>query len=183
MPRLRTTSGLSLLALLIGVAGTSWLSTLTDQWSGPPARFVGATVASSAARTTHPSRQLRAPAHVVQHRALAVSRTTTDAAGAQAAVVSPTLVPLSMPADTTQPWYRLRGHLDGRLRVHVEVDAGGRVQAARVTESSGDPVLDAHALRSVSGWRFAIPADHPAGLSGELPMRFSSQGNRIAQVR
>lgn len=183
MPRLRTTSGLSLLALLLGVAGTGWLSTLTDQWSGPPARFAGAPVASSAVRTTHPSRQARAPVHVVQPHALAVTRTTANAGGAQAAVPSPALVPLSMPADATQPWHRLRGHLDGRLRVHVEVDAGGRVQAARVTESSGDPVLDAHALRSVSGWHFAVPADHPAGLRGELPMRFSSQGNRVAQVR
>jgi periplasmic protein TonB len=43
-------------------------------------------------------------------------------------------------------------------------------------------VLDEHALRSVRGWRFAVPLDRPNGLSGELPMRFSSQGDRIAQL-
>jgi protein TonB len=62
------------------------------------------------------------------------------------------------------------------------VDGSGRVSAASLSESSGDPVLDAHALRSVRGWRFAVPPDHPDGLSGELPMRFSSQGNRVAQL-
>jgi protein TonB len=60
----------------------------------------------------------------------------------------------------------------------LRVDGAGRVQGASVIASSGDPILDRHALRSVRGWRFAVPADHPDGLSGELPMRFSSQQGR-----
>jgi protein TonB len=87
-----------------------------------------------------------------------------------------------MPYDTTQPWYKLRGHLDGRVVVHVDTDGRGQVDRASLVESSGDPVLDEHALRSVRGWRFAVPADRPAGVSGELPMRFSSHENAIARA-
>jgi protein TonB len=75
----------------------------------------------------------------------------------------------------------LRGHLDGRLVLRVGVDGSGRVLVASVAESSGDPILDEHALRSVRGWRFAVSGDHPDGISGELPMRFSAQGERLAQ--
>jgi protein TonB len=66
--------------------------------------------------------------------------------------------------------------------LHVAVDGGGLVSAARVLESSGDAVLDEHALRSVRGWRFAVPAGHPDGMAGELPMQFSSKGDGIARV-
>lgn len=95
---------------------------------------------------------------------------------------TPALVPLAMPGDTTQRWDQLRDHIDGRVVVHIDIDGSGRVEAARVVESSGDPVLDEHALRSVRGWRFAVPPDHPGGISGDLPMRFSSQGERVAQL-
>jgi protein TonB len=120
---------------------------------------------------------------VVQvHRATA-GRAASDLGEAQAAVLAPapTLVPLAMPADTSQSWDELRGHLDGRLVLHVGVDGKGRVLAASLVESSGDPVLDEHALRSVRHWHFAVPGDHPDGISGELPMRFSAQGERLAQ--
>ena len=91
-------------------------------------------------------------------------------------------LPLATPADTSQSWEQLRGHLDGRVLLHLDIDGQGQVSAASLIQSSGDPVLDEHALRSVRGWRFAVPADHPDGLSGELPMRYSSQGDRIARV-
>jgi protein TonB len=101
----------------------------------------------------------------------------------QAALVpAPALVPLATPADTSQSWEQLRGHRDGRVLLHLDIDGQGQVSAASLIQSSGDPVLDEHALRSVRGWRFAVPADHPDGLSGELPMRYSSQGDRIARV-
>ena len=181
MPRLRTTTGLSALALAIGIAGTGWLSTLTVNWPGPPARF--ALARSSAPRALPSSRRSHAPVRVV-HAARPPSDLSVAADGdAQAGVLpAPALVPLVMRDDTSQPWDTLRGHLDGRVLVHVEVDGSGRVSAAGVSESSGDPVLDAHALRSVRGWRFAVPPGHPDGISGELPMRFSSQGNRVAQL-
>ena len=64
------------------------------------------------------------------------------------------------------------------LRCGVSIDGSGRVTAASLAESSGDSVLDAHALASVRGWRFAVPADRPDGFSGELPMRFTSGGQQ-----
>ncbi|MDE2247219.1 MAG: energy transducer TonB [Xanthomonadaceae bacterium] len=182
MLRLRTTTGLSLLALAIGVAGTGWLSTLTAVWPGPPARFAAAARAVPAPRTLPPPRRAHAALRVVP----AVRRTpvVSDSSEAQARVPAPPpeLVPLAMPSDTSQSWDELRGHLDGRVLLHVEVDASGRVSAASVAESSGDPILDTHALRSVRGWRFAVPPDRPDGFSGELPMRFSSRGDGIAKL-
>jgi protein TonB len=176
MPRLRTTTGLSLLLLLGGIAGTGWLSTLTVGWSGPAVshqRF---------ARVREPAhRRMHGPAPAVQtHRLQPVTSGDDDAQAS--ALAPPPLVPLATPADTSQPWYRLRGHLDGRVVVHVDTDARGRVDRASLVESSGDPVLDEHALRSVRGWRFAVPGDQAAGVSGELPMSFSSREDRFAHA-
>ncbi|MFC5438241.1 energy transducer TonB [Rhodanobacter umsongensis] len=180
MLRLRTTTGLSMLALAIGIAGTGWLSTLTGDWQGPPARFAAAR--SPAPRALPSPRRSHASVRVVR-----TSRVLPDLVAAQgdAQASEPAaseLVPLAMPGDISQSWEELRGHLDGRVLLHVGVDGNGRVSTASVSESSGDPVLDAHALRSVRGWRFAVPSDHPDGLSGILLMRFSSQGNRVAQL-
>jgi protein TonB len=88
---------------------------------------------------------------------------------------------LATPA-ADERWDEVRGHLDGRLTVQLRIDGDGRVQHARVLASSGDPILDAHALRSVQGWRFAVPPGYPDGLSGELPMRFSSQDGRVGML-
>ena len=66
--------------------------------------------------------------------------------------------------------------------MQLQVDATGRVGNASVIASSGDPILDQHALRSVRGWRFAVPPGHPDGVSGELPMRFSSQGRAMGML-
>lgn len=183
MLRLRTTTGLSLLALAIGVAGTGWLSTLTAAWPGPPARFAAAGGRAVPAPRTLPSPRR---AHGPPRAAPPVRRmpAVIDGSEAQASVPAPPpeLVPLATPSDTSQSWDELRGHLDGRVLLHVDIDASGRVSAASLTESSGDPVLDTHALRSVRGWRFAVPPDRPDGLSGELPMRFSSRGDGIAKL-
>ncbi len=183
MFRLRTTTTLSLLALAVGIAGTGWLSTLTADWPGPPPRFAATRTSSPAPRTLPSPRRSHAPARVVQTPRARTDISAADAGGAQASVPPPPeLVPLAMPSDTSQPWYKLRGHLDGRVLLRVDIDGSGRVSAASLSESSGDPILDAHALRSVRGWRFAVPPDHPDGLSGELPMRFSSRGDRVAQL-
>ncbi|HUH55282.1 MAG TPA: energy transducer TonB [Rhodanobacter sp.] len=176
MPRLRTTTGLSLLLLAGGIAGTGWLSTLTAGWSGPVAKTPtrhSATIAKASVQ-----RHAHAPVHVAK-----VVRTAPQEVTPAAAPTPPApLEPVAMPYDTTQPWYRLRGHLDGRVVVHVDTDGRGQVDRASLVESSGDPVLDEHALRSVRGWRFAVPADHPAGVSGELPMRFSSHQDSLARA-
>lgn len=177
MLRLRTTTGLSVLALTIGIVGTGWLSTLTGDWRGlPPHQARTHRVASAAHPALSASRHRHGPVRAVQAYRAEAGGSSGIAAEAQAASpAAPELVPLAMPNDTTQRWDALRGHLDGRVVVHVGIDGNGRVDAASLVQSSGDPVLDAHALRSVRAWRFVVPADHPAGISGDLPMRFSSR--------
>ncbi|TAM60277.1 MAG: energy transducer TonB [Rhodanobacter sp.] len=181
MLRLRTTASLSALALAIGIAGTGWLSTLTDQWRGP-----GSAVA---VQRTAQLRQVRFAARRrhgpdgTQRRLRPVA--TADLAGdvrAAAVAPPPELVPLATPSDESLSWDELRGHLDGRVVLHIETNGEGRVSAASVVESSGDAILDEHALRTVHGWRFRVPADHPDGIGGELPMLFSSRGDGIAHL-
>jgi protein TonB len=183
MLRLRTTTGLSVLALAIGIAGTGWLSTLTVGWRGPAPRLAGGGQVSSATRALPSPRRRHGAVSVVRASRAATDRSIDDMGTAQAAALAPVaaLMPLSMPGDTSQSWDELRGHLDGRVVLHVDTDGLGRVHAASMVESSGDPILDEHALRSVRGWRFAVPGDHPDGVSGDLPMRFSAQGERVAQ--
>jgi len=181
MLRLRTTTSLSALALAIGIAGTGWLSTLTDQWRGP-----GSVVT---AHRTAPSRHVRFAARH-RHASARTGRrlhpaATADLAGdARAAAVTPPpeLVPLATPSDDSLSWDELRGHLDGRVVLYIETNGEGRVSAASVIESSGDAVLDDHALRTVHGWRFRVPVDHPDGIRGKLPMLFSSRGDGIAHL-
>lgn len=180
MLRLRTTASLSMLALLIGVAGTGWLSNLTGQWREPSDRMamVGRTLAAS--RTAPKARHVHGPVTLVPPRR-AWRHAASSNSGILAAAPTPlvTLQPLTTPEDTSQRWDQLRGHLDGQVMVQVRIDGAGRVQGASVIASSGDPILDQHALRSVRGWRFAVPTDHPDGLSGTLPMRFSSQRRQL----
>lgn len=174
---MRTTTGLSVLALAVGIAGTGWLSTLTEVWPGPPQRYLAGAHASA-----NPSRkQAHAPARVARTSRRSVYRPAVEEPPVPLAQ-PPALIPVATPSDNSQPWDVLRGHLDGRVVMHVDIDGSGRVTSSRVSESSGDPVLDEHALRSVRGWRFAVPADRPEGFSGELPMRFSSRGDRIAKL-
>jgi protein TonB len=181
MLRLRTTCGLSALMLAIGIAGTGWLSTLTADWRAPPPRLAAAQK-WHAPRVVSSPRRAHGPSHGVRITRVPVDVAALDAGAAQTAPAAPELVPLAMPGDTSQPWDTLRGHLDGRVLLHVAIVGSGRVSAASLAQSSGDPVLDEHALRSVRNWRFAVPAGHPDGFSGELPMRFSSQGDRVAQL-
>lgn len=170
MPRLRTTTALSLLILAGGTAGTIWLSTTSLDTSPVPARSTSAL--TPAARISPPASR-RVAAASSARPALRLSR-SERAQPAVIAASAPELVPLQMSYDTSLPWDRLRGHLNGRVVAHVQVDGSGRVQAAWLVRTSGDHVLDDYALRSVRGWRFAVPAGAPGAFSGDLPMRFSS---------
>lgn len=182
MLRLRTSTGLSLLALAIGIAGTGWLSTLTSRWPGQlqtasavPAEH-RALIRTQTRRSTH----RHGPVSVVMHRRHTPSRSPIgELASAKSAAE---LIPLTTPSDNSQPWYKLQGHLDGRVVLHLTIDGTGRVITADMRESSGDPILDDHALRSVRQWRFAVPPGHPDGLSGDLPMRFASRSRDVASA-
>lgn len=162
MPRLRVTVALSLLALLIGIGGTGWLSGFTDDWTGPPSRPASLAVARSHRASLHPR----------SHAAPRVVGAQPDVAARPAPVAPPPLVPLDTPPGPSS-WAQLRGHLDGRVVLAVATDGNGQVTTAHVAQSSGDPVLDAHALATVRRWRFAVPAG-ASGVRGQLPMRFES---------
>jgi protein TonB len=185
MLRLRTSTSLSALALAIGIAGTGWLSTLTSVWQGSPAQGVHAQHRLLTRAHLPQSAHRYAPVSVVMHqRRAAPSPLVSDLNSARAATTkSPVeLVPLTTPSDNSQPWYQLQGHLDGRVVLHLTIDGNGRVVAAGVRTSSGDPILDTHALRSVHQWRFAVPTDQPDGLSGDLSMRFASGRRDVASA-
>lgn len=183
MLRLRTTTTLSLLALGVGIAGTQWLSGLgTGRAGGPGERVAGFAptahrVVARAARH-HASSQTHAVAWV--HRTLLPP--VVSAAQASPVVPPPELVPISMP-QAPMSWSQMEGHLQGRVLLHLAIDGDGRVANALLAESSGDPVLDAHALATVRHWRFAVPAGHPDGFSGDLPMQFTmGSGPQVAQA-
>jgi periplasmic protein TonB len=181
MLRLRTTSSLSLLALVIGIAGTGWISAQTAKWHGAVRRVTAAHhVVPHVRHAPRPMSRWHAPPGVAQTHRASLHRAVRMIAAAHAAPVE--LRPLTTPVDASMSWDELRGHLDGRVVVHVTIDRSGRVNAASLVESSGDPVLDEHALRSVRGWHFAVPGDRPDGLSSDLPMHFSSRDERIASV-
>ncbi|MGA0588502.1 energy transducer TonB [Dyella sp. KRB-257] len=168
-PRLRVTSLLSVLALLVGVLGTQWLSGRTGDWAGPKHAVRAVPVAPA----PHAYRDLARRAHVPP-RVLGAQRPQASSEAAAATAPSPPeLVPVSMPALSSR-YAALQGHLDGSVVLAVRVDGAGRVLDAAVTRSSGDAVLDAHARAVVAGWRFAVPPGHPQGFSGELPMRFGA---------
>lgn len=169
MLRLRTTTSLSVLALLVGIAGTAWLSTLTDDWKGPAPAAVSHVdkVRTVLRRHARPAAHLQAAPHLrdlVTNSAVGVPR-------AEAASALPSLTPIDMPSLPGSLFGRTAsGH--GRVVLRLSVDGEGRAQTASVAQSSGDAALDDRAVRMALGWRFAVPADHPAGLTGQLVMRF-----------
>ena len=177
MFRLRTTTTLSLLAMAIGIGGTAWLSQQTAGWAGLPAHAARwPTYHHAIAQRRHHS---HAPWLVV-HRTRPEATTAMDVQAATPAPVE--LVPVSMPTRPV-PYAAMRHHLQGQVLLHVQVDGQGRVTGASVADSSGDAVLDAHALATVRDWRFAVPTGHPDGASGELPMHFTAGDERqLAQV-
>jgi protein TonB len=186
MLRLRTTMALSVLALAIGIAGTQWLS---DQGAGDT---VVSPVALANTRTRivphrHRSRPMArlvpVPSESPRVGRSFLATAVAHSAPAMTPAPAPELIPLAMPSEHGTPYDELRGHLDGRVVVHVNVDGHGDVTRASVAQSSGDAVLDAHALRSVRGWRFAVPVDRPSGLSADLPMQFSSRDGPLASTR
>lgn len=167
MLRLRTTAVLSLLALAVGVAGTAWLSTLTGDWAGP-------LPASAVSRVDKVRTVLRRHAHAARPAAPAVRDAVSehmDTSSAQASPALPSLTPVDMPSLPAP----LLGHValgSGRVVLRLMVDGQGRVQNASVAQSSGDAALDDRAVRTALRWRFAVPADRPDGLTGQLVMRF-----------
>jgi protein TonB len=189
MLRLRTTVVLSLLGLAVGIAGTDWLSARSTNEPLAMAPVAAKRSTSPFRRSVSPVWHAHASGQGVRHRSPRVDDIAGAVLSERASVHSaplappPELVPLDMPATRDLAYAQLRGHLDGRVVMRVSIDGEGHVTAANVAQSSGDPVLDAHALHSVRGWRFVVPPDHADGLSADLPMDFSSSRQPVASVR
>lgn len=166
MPRLRVTASLSLLALVISVGGVQWLCDQTYTHVDWPVAVHRPVTAQWMRRTEHPR-------HVAQ---VVRPHYEPSQAEAVAAPVTPpssesTLVPVSTPA-ASLPTSQMEDHAVGNVVLHLTVDGQGEVTHAAIAQSSGDSVLDSNAMAIAQRWRFAVPADHPQGISGDLPMRF-----------
>ncbi|WP_233840642.1 energy transducer TonB [Dyella sp. 2HG41-7] len=169
MPKLRVTATLSLLTLAIGTAGTAWLTELTEGRADAPA--VGHRVAHALAVHRHHEHTIKRPVVVQrQHYASAIA-SATPAAPANA---DDTLVPISTPT-TSLPGGSSEDHATGNVVLHLVVDGQGDVTQASIAQSSGDHVLDANAMEIARHWRFAVPMNHPQGVSGDLTLRFTGQ--------
>jgi len=176
MFRLRTTTALSLLALAVGVAGTAWLSGLTAGWKGPERIAAKPAAAAPVLAQRRAAPAMRPPAHAVHLPPVDLSQ-----AGLTQAVAAPaepaTLTPIEMPQAPSSIFSR-RVARAGLVVLRLSVDGGGHVISAAVDQSSGDAQLDQEAVQTVQGWRFAVPADHPEGVSGNLPMRFAADNRQ-----
>ena len=83
--------------------------------------------------------------------------------------------------DNPRPQYpkraRRRGY-EGTVVLEVLVDGNGRVKQLRILTSSGHPVLDKAALKSVNGWLFepGMVGDEKVDMWVRVPVRFELRG-------
>ena len=177
MPRLRTTATLSLLALVIGVGGTQWLSEQTYAHVDWPVAAHRTAVAHAMHHTyERPQRvTMMARPHYAPAQAEVAAAPTIPASE------ETTLTPVSTPV-ASLPTSQMEDHAVGNLVLHLTVDGQGQVTRAAVAQSSGDGVLDANAMAIAQRWRFAVPADHPQGLSGDLPLRFAGDSTSSTRM-
>ncbi|HEY4294809.1 energy transducer TonB [Luteibacter sp.] len=180
MAALRSSTSLSALALLLGIAGTSWLTALTYE-RAPKTRGLAEVTLPTAApalvsRTVSsvaPSRGAmvpRAASRIVAEAAPTQSR--SKAAAAPAPTPTPAeLVPVYMPSPR-YPIAALRAQREGRVVLSVTVTPDGDVTRVSVGRSSGDESLDRAAEEAVRGWRFAAADDRPARYTADLPVNF-----------
>lgn len=173
--KLRTTASLSLVVLIVGVAGTAWLSSLTDRWPGPdsPRPSQVAHARAQLLRRVHPTREAR--------RSVLAAKPHTAAPKPVRPLPLPALTPVDMPA-ASAAWFGATETASGRVVLHLTVDGKGRVTHASIAQSSGHAALDGRALRTVLSWRFAVPVGHPAGLNGSLVMRFADEPGPVARL-
>jgi periplasmic protein TonB len=183
MLRLRTTTTLSALVLVIGVIGTQWLSDQTGSSIEPVVMHSAHRALAHRSVVPHVSHHphsvssvsiARAVRHVANPWPSVVARETSSSNAV-------TWVPISMPVSSL-PYVQMRDHGAGHLVLHLVIDGQGQVAQVSLAQSSGDDVLDANALALARGWRFAVPMDHPQGFSGDLPLSFGSEVAQFAQM-
>jgi periplasmic protein TonB len=189
---LRTSTSLSAFGLLVGIAGTTWLTALTYERAPATRRLAEVSLPGTApallAKTiaSHPL-GLGTPATKPATEATPVERLRTRAVvdlAARPVVRRPAvaqattppapneqpLVPVYMPSPR-YPMEALRAHREGQVVLSVTVTPEGDVTNVAVGHSSGDALLDQAAEEAVRNWRFAA-ADRPGHYTSDLPVRF-----------
>lgn len=160
--------------MVIGAAGTQWLSEQTAGRATPPETGPRIANIHLSRRSYHPRTAAVRPRYIPAQDEVAATPAVPSS--------SPLMLqPVAMPVSSL-PTSRMEDHAIGNVLLHLTVDGQGQVTAATVAQSSGDQILDTNAMEIARHWRFAVPADHPQGLSGDLPMRFSGDAAQMAQT-
>lgn len=166
MLALRTSTSLSALGLVVGIAATSWLTALTYERAPATRRFAEVVMPKKPASRSRP--------HVAPERAVATRGTGVrgPAASDTAAVAKPDpLVPVYMPSPR-YPMAAIRAQREGQVILNVTVTQEGDVTDVSVGRTSGDLDLDRAAEEAVRGWRFAAADNRPFRYTADLPIRF-----------
>ncbi|NID16730.1 energy transducer TonB [Luteibacter yeojuensis] len=184
MLALRTSTSLSALALLIGVAGTSWLTALTYERAPKTRGLAEVTMPTAAPARVSKTVSSVAPAPVASHADGGTRRHRGSGEGMPARTVWRTpvvsappsrapaeLVPVYMPSPR-YPMSALRARREGRVVLSVTVTPEGDVAQVAVGRSSGDEALDRAAEEAVRGWRFATADDRTERYTADLPVNF-----------
>ena len=170
MLALRTSTSLSALALLVGIAGTSWLTALTYERAPKTRGLAEVTLPTAAPALVSKTVSRVAPARVSPPRA--VSHIAAEAAPTRDQPKAPAeLVPVYMPSPR-YPMSALRAQREGKVVLSVTVTPEGDVTGVAIGRSSGDEALDRAAEDAVRGWRFAAADDRPARYTADLPVNF-----------
>jgi len=181
MLALRTSTSLSALGLVIGIAGTSWLTALTYE-RAPAARPFAEVVMpgighAAAPVPLAPARHAAVPAANAAATAPRVAgapvrtRYADDRPARRAAPAADSLVPVYMPAPR-YPIAALRAQREGKVILSVTVTPEGNVADVTVGHSSGDFDLDRAAEQAVRNWRFASADTRADRYTADLPVRF-----------
>jgi protein TonB len=166
------------MALVMGIAGTSWLTALTYERAPMTRRLAEVTLPTAAPALVSKTVSRIAPSPVVADAASrsrnAVARVPAPrVAPVQTAALAPApepLVPVYMPSPR-YPMSALRAQREGKVILSVTVTPEGDVTSVTVGRSSGDIELDRAAEDAVRGWRFAA-ADRPSRYTADLPVNF-----------
>ena len=170
MLALRTSTSLSALALVLGVAGTSWLTALTYERAPMTRRLAEVTLPTAAPALVSKTVSRFAPSPTVDDKPpVRVAPRVTRPVAVATPAPEP-LVPVYMPSPR-YPMSALRAHREGKVVLSVTVTPDGDVTSVTVGRSSGDDDLDRAAREAVREWRFAA-ADRPQRYTADLPVNF-----------
>ncbi|WP_051944093.1 MULTISPECIES: energy transducer TonB [Luteibacter] len=166
---LRTSTSLSALGLVLGIAGTSWLTALTYERAPATRPFAEVVMPEAMPLSSRPVARPRARPESVA----AVSRPAPmpPRVAATPRHVPEALVPVYTPSPR-YPMSALRANREGQVILSVTVTPEGDVAEVSVGRSSGDMDLDHAAEEAVRNWRFASAENRAPRYTADLPVRF-----------